>query len=41
MFLQVFPYLIPILLPFAQITLTNSAYIIVAIAIERGITVYK
>jgi hypothetical protein len=36
---QVFPHLVPIVLPLAQISLTSSVYTIVALAIERFLAV--
>ena len=38
---QVFPNLVPTLLPLAQISLTTSVYTIVAVAVERYITVKR
>ena len=32
---KVFPYLVPVLLPIAQICLVSSIYVTVAVAVER------
>ena len=38
---QIFPCLVPIILPFAQISLTGSVFTILAVATERFLSIYR
>ena len=39
--LQVFPHLVPLLLPLTQMALTGSLYTILAVAIERYLSITR